>query len=181
MERERERERSLRGWRDWGTLHLDHSHELICELGIGIMRGCLRHEPWSCPMTNDLFSRAPSLVKSLKDAKIFKSLGPSLGVNQMWTKRSDHAQKNDCVFSIQKKDAREGVWRTIFYFIFSPLCLPFPLLPPFSPLICNNIMHQKKGFKYIKWEYLCHDPLISAAREPLLPLSPQNSLNHDSG
>jgi len=26
-----------------------------------------------------------------------KPLGPSLGVNQMWTKRNDHAPKNKCV------------------------------------------------------------------------------------
>ena len=26
-----------------------------------------------------------------------KRVGPSLGVNQMWTKRNDHAPKNECV------------------------------------------------------------------------------------
>ena len=29
--------------------------------------------------------------------QLTKSLGPSLGVNQMWTKRNDHAPKSECV------------------------------------------------------------------------------------
>ena len=28
---------------------------------------------------------------------IYKALGPSLGVKQMWTKRNDHAPKSECV------------------------------------------------------------------------------------
>jgi hypothetical protein len=29
--------------------------------------------------------------------QFIKSLGPSLGVNQMWTKRSDHTPRSECV------------------------------------------------------------------------------------
>jgi hypothetical protein len=86
-------------------------------------------------MIDDPFSRSPSIIKFLKDAKFLKPLGPSLGVNWMWTKRSDHARKSECVCFNTKQGCPK---RTIFYLIFSPLCLPFPLLPPFSPLIATT-------------------------------------------
>ena len=37
-----------------------------------------------------------SMVQLLKKL-VLKALGPSLGVNWMWTKKNDHAPKNECV------------------------------------------------------------------------------------
>ena len=36
-------------------------------------------------------------VRFLIKYKFTKPLGPSVGVNQIWTKRNDHAPKNECV------------------------------------------------------------------------------------
>jgi hypothetical protein len=35
------------------------------------------------------------MVRLLKKI-VLKALGSSLGVNQLWTKKNDHAPKNDC-------------------------------------------------------------------------------------
>jgi hypothetical protein len=37
---------------------------------------------------------------SSKKNQVTKPLGPSLGVNRMWTKRSDHAPESECVFLV---------------------------------------------------------------------------------
>jgi hypothetical protein len=37
-----------------------------------------------------------------------KPLGPSLGVNQMWTKRSDHAPKSECADFLKKQLLKNG-------------------------------------------------------------------------
>ena len=61
------------------------------------LRASLHDGPWNRTMENDLFSWSnfndPNSVKS----QFTKSLGPSLGVNCMWTKRNDHAPKSECV------------------------------------------------------------------------------------
>ena len=42
------------------------------------------------------FHGPTSMVQFLKKNKVTKPLGPSLGVNQMWTKRNGHAPKSEC-------------------------------------------------------------------------------------
>ena len=37
-----------------------------------------------------------SMARFLKK-QVMNPLGPSLGVNQMWTKKDDHAPKSECV------------------------------------------------------------------------------------
>ena len=66
--------------------------------------------------------------------------------------------------------------------IVSEFChvLPSPLLPPFSPLDCRNV-GKKKKIKSSKTAFLCHGSLTAVVREPLLLLSPQNSLDLDNG
>ena len=50
------------------------------------------HGRWPFPWSN--FHGPISLKYQLT-----KPLGPSLGVNQMWTKNNDHAPKGECGFS----------------------------------------------------------------------------------
>ena len=65
--------------------------------------------------------------------QLTKPLGPSLGVNRMWTKRNDYAPKNecaDCLIYVQKRQ----FWIIIILnklikfdlFVFSCLHLLFP-------------------------------------------------------
>ena len=66
------------------------------------IRASLHHEPWSQIMEDGLLPWSDLMFhlpwsNSLKKS-IYKPLGPSLGVNRMWTKRNhDHAPKNECV------------------------------------------------------------------------------------
>jgi hypothetical protein len=100
-----------------------------------------------------------------------KPLGPSLGVNQMWTKRSDHAPKSECVdiFNICPKKAilREEIkfdHSLVFYCLH--LLFPPKQIPPKKMIIST---------------FLCHGPLPFSIRAPLLLLPLQNSLDHVSG
>ena len=58
-----------------------------------------------------------------------KLLGPSLGVNQTWTKRNDHAPKSECIrlflIYVQKGQfwKKNQVW-SLFCLVFSPYSLP---------------------------------------------------------
>ena len=47
------------------------------------------------PWKRAYFNGPTSMVRLLKNS-VLKALGPSLGVNQMWTKTNDHAPKNEC-------------------------------------------------------------------------------------
>jgi hypothetical protein len=55
------------------------------------IRAGLHHGPWSRTMDNGIFPWSNFLKIQFP-----KPLAPSLGVNQMWTKRNDHAPKNKC-------------------------------------------------------------------------------------
>jgi hypothetical protein len=61
------------------------------------LRAGLHHGPWTQTMEDGLFSWSDLMVEhpwsAFLENQFIKSLGPSLGVNQMWTKRNDHALK----------------------------------------------------------------------------------------
>jgi hypothetical protein len=42
------------------------------------------------------FSMVPLSWSDCLENQFTKLLGPSLGVNQMWTKKNDYASKNEC-------------------------------------------------------------------------------------
>ena len=72
-----------------------------------------RFTPWT--MKSDHARWPYFMVRYLKD-QYTKSLGPSLGVNRLWTKMNDHAPKSECAdfFNICRKRAilkkRSQVW-----------------------------------------------------------------------
>ena len=49
-----------------------------------------------------------SMVQLLKTL-VLKALGPSLGVNRMWTKKNDHAPKSECVDFFLKYMLRKDI------------------------------------------------------------------------
>ena len=77
-------------------------------------------------MEDGLFSWSDFMVQFLKN-QVTKSLGLSLHVNRMWTKRNDHAPKSECVFIfiyVLKKGKFEK-FRFDHSFVFSYLHLLF--------------------------------------------------------
>ena len=78
---------------------------------------CVTHQgrfpPWT--MEDGLFSWSDLMVQLpwydfFLKTQFTKFLGPSLGVNQMWTKRNGHAPKSECVgfFSYMPKNSNFG-------------------------------------------------------------------------
>ena len=43
-----------------------------------------------------VFFNGPKFMVQLLKKSVLKALGPSLGVNQMWIKKDDHASKSEC-------------------------------------------------------------------------------------
>ena len=100
-----------------------------------------------------------------------KPLDPSLGVNQTWTKRNDHAAKvNVLVFlnicqkkAVLKRKRKTRVW-------------PFSYL-----LLSSSSLPQKNiSIKQFITSLMCHGPLPFSTRALLLPLPPQNPLDRVS-
>ena len=93
-----------------------------------------------------------------------KPLGPSLGVNQMWTKRKNHAPKSECAdfFNICPKKAVLKKFDHSFVFFCLRLVFPNNKSINYYYYYYNNI--------YLPW------PLPFSTRAPLLPLPPQNLL-----
>ena len=58
---------------------------------------------------------APTFMVRLLKKSVLKALGPSLGVNRMWTKKNDHASKSECAdfFLIR---AQKGQFKKKFEF-----------------------------------------------------------------
>ena len=85
------------------------------------------------PCQRAFFHGHTSMVQFLKNA-FLKPLGPSLGINQIWTNKSDHAPKSGCadLFDICPKRAILG-----FFFMFDLL--------PFFP--CNYCNKNKSNYK----------------------------------
>ena len=102
---------------------------------------------------------------------ITKPLGPSLGVNRMWTKRNDHATKSECVdfFNICPKRVvlKEGRKKSSLIFRLSSFVFTSQKKKKPLNIYYNNI--------YLPWA-----PAFST-KAPLLPLPPQNPLDHVSG
>ena len=103
------------------------------------------------------------MVRFLKYA-FSKPLGPLPGVNQTWTKRSDHVSKSGWVDLLNICPKRVGLRISS--------CMTFS---PFSSLITMEYVAKKKK------TLLCHGPLTFATRKPPPSLPPQNSFYHDSG
>ena len=128
------------------------------------------HEVVPCQMA--FFHGHTFIVQFLKNV-FLRSLGLSLGVNQTWTKKNDRIPKSRCVdfFKYMSKKGSFGVF----------LCLTFS--PFFSPyLMSTTIMFAPKYIDvciYIYTTFLCHGLVTFAAREPLMPLFSQNSLDRD--
>ena len=150
----------------------------ICLL-LGLrLRGCLLHGPWSCPMSKGIFPKViihgnTSMIPFLENV-FLKPLNPWLGVNQTWTKRSDHAPKSGCAvfFNICSKRVVLRI-----FFMFDLLCFLFPSL-----LVTMKNDWPKKNVNFFFWmAFFCHGPLTFLVREPLLPLPLQNMSKHDNG
>jgi hypothetical protein len=102
------------------------------------------------------------MVRFLKKHQFTKPVDPSLGVNQMWVKRNDHAPKKWMCwcFNMCPKKGTFEVWS------FSCLHLLFPQ----KYFVEENIITM----------FLWHGPLPFSTWGPLLPLSLQNPLDHVS-
>ena len=125
--------------------------------------------PWKMVFFHDLtwWVDFHGPISKPKKNQFTKPLGPSLGVNRMWTKRCDHAPKTLlCLIYVQKREKLQ-VWSI---FVFS--CLHF-----FSSLKQIKI----KESKFIITIFLWCGPLPFSIRAPLLSLPLQNLLDHVSG
>lgn len=106
---------------------------------------CLHHDHEVVPC-HVAFSMVTLSCSNLRKMECLKPLDPSLGVNQTWTKRSDHEQKSECV----------DIWICVVLRIFHvlPSCFLLALCPfnyiivwqtprniislPWSPDLCSE-------------------------------------------
>ena len=98
-----------------------------------------------------------------------KPLGPSLSVNQIWTKRMTMHQKvNVLIFIIHAQKGQFG----------SP-----PQKKSLTGLLLSSTSLPQKhnSLKCLLTTLLCHKPLPFSTKTSLLPLSSQNPLDHVSG
>ena len=97
-----------------------------------------------------------------------KLLGPSLGVNQTWTKRNDHAPKSECIrlflIYVQKGQFEKNnqVW-SLFCLVFSSLHILFP---------------QQNHSNFIITIFLWMGHFVFSTISPILPLPLHNPLDH---
>ena len=125
----------LMGGEDSIILIRDHSlgwrflHQLLKLIYV------MDHEvgPWKMAF----FHGPTSIVQFLKKIKVTKPLGPSLGVNQMWTKRNGHAPKSECAIFLIICPKRVSKFDNFQVWPFSCLLLSSSSLPP-----------KKKSFKF---------------------------------
>ena len=73
-------------------MHEAQHVELAFNLGSVYTMDC-EVRPWKMAF----FHGTTSMVRFLEKTILQSLWGPSLGVNQMWTTRNDHAPKNECV------------------------------------------------------------------------------------
>ena len=84
----------------------------FCFMEWWIFRADFHHGPWSRTVEDGIFLRSNLMVQlpwsDFLDNRFTKPLGPSLGVNQMWTKKDDHAPKSECA-NIFKYISKNGI------------------------------------------------------------------------
>ena len=101
------------------------------------------------------------------EKSIHKAFGPpSLGVNQLWTKRNNRAkiERANFLIYVHKRQFQKKNW-------------PFFCLLLSSSSLSQYTFH----YKNILTIFLGHRPLCFSTIAPLLPLPPQNPLDHVSG
>ena len=135
-----------------------------------------RFTPWTVKSDH---GRSPFSMVQLpwsdffKNKQFTKPLGPSLGVSRMWTERNDHALKSKCADFFLIYVRKWQFWRGKkdfkfdHSFVFS--CLHLLFLP------------KKFIWKTSIIIFLCHGLLSFSTRAPLVPLPPQNPLDHVNG
>jgi hypothetical protein len=124
----------------------------------------LHHGSWSQTMKNGLFPWSNLMFQlpwsNFSKKQFTKPLGPSQGVNPMCTKKNDHAPKSECVDFSNKLLKKRSFGKTQVWPFFCLLLSSLSLLPK-------------------KLIFLCHGPLPFSTRAHLLPLPPQNPLDHE--
>ena len=108
-----------------------------------------------------------SMVWFLKKKQITKPLGPSLGVNWMWTKRNDCAPKSE--------------WVDFFYYM--PKKGSFGKSSSLTILLSSLVFTSQKQFhwKFIITTFLCHVPLPFSTKTLFCLSHRKNPLDHVSG
>ena len=84
------------------------------------------------------------MVRLLKKI-VLEVLGPSLGVNRMWTKKNDHASKNECVDFFQymsKKDIFKEISSLLIFLSSLMLYLSSLLVKCVKDVACKS-SHKK--------------------------------------
>ena len=69
------------------------SNEVMAKI---IVRAGLHYASWK-RIYSMVRVHGPTFIIRLHIKIVLKALGPSLGVNRMWTKKNDHAPKSECV------------------------------------------------------------------------------------
>jgi hypothetical protein len=135
------------------------------------VRDSLHYGPRSCPMSDGIFPWSHSHGKNFEIMQILKSLGPLTRC-----KPNVDQEEWPClcffVFYHMPKKGNFEVFRE--FFTFSPSFLLSTVT-----FAKENINNDRKN--YIKTAFLYHGCMSIVAREPILPFSPQNLLDHDSG
>ena len=128
-----------------------------------ILRVGLHHGPWKMAFCHGL----TFMVSFLKKIRFAKPLGPSLGVNWMCTKRNEHAPKSECE-NFQKYVQKAQFWKE--------------KKKSLTILLSSSSLPQKTShYTFIITTFFYSGPLPFSTRAPLLPLSPQNTLDHVGG
>ena len=83
-------------WRSYEKNGYGHNLDMLTYRYCTKARVGLHYGPWSRTMEEGLFQWSKFMVRLL-EKYVLKALGPSLGVNQVWTKKNDHASESECV------------------------------------------------------------------------------------
>jgi len=93
----------------------------------------LHYGPWSRTMEDGLcqwtWVHGPTSMVRLLIKLVLKALGPSLGVNRMWTKKNDYASKSEDVDLFFNTCPKRAVLNENQVWPFSCLLLGFTCLP----------------------------------------------------
>ena len=104
----------------------------------------LDHGRWPFLM---VWVHGPTSMVRLLENIVWKALGPSLGVNQMWTKKNDHAPKSECV-GIFEYMLKRAILKKIQVWPFSCILLGFTCLHFLSKMCC------KRGLQIFSQQFL---------------------------